>query len=406
MNARFFNAKSFFVAMTLFAAPGSAQTAAAPAAQPVSSAPATPAAAAPTTVAPAPGPDMEPLAATPTATGPAAQGAAAAPAPNAPGPLPTIAPDDSIGQPTGRFGLQDQVTDVGKDAAYFHDVWLVPIITAISLLVLALMLYVIVRYRRSANPVPSRTSHNTTIEVIWTVLPVAALVAIAFPSLGLLARQYAPPKADLTIKAIGNQWYWEYEYPDHGVSFVSNMLKEKGEVPAGQRVRTDRDGPRLLAVDDRVVVPVNATVKVIVTSADVLHSFAMPAFWQKMDAVPGRLNETWFKSDKEGVYFGQCSELCGARHAYMPIAIEVVSPARFAAWVATKGGAMPGAAPANADATASSPITSPTAGAAGAEIGSGEALETMPAPSNVLDVVERPAVSTQGATDAARSNQN
>ncbi len=402
------NAKSLLVALMLFAAPagGFAQTAVAPALEPVSAAPATPAAAAPTPIAPAPVPGTEPLSAAPTATGPAAQGAAASPAPSAPSALPTIAPDPRIGHPDGRMGLQEQVTDVGKDAAYFHDVWLVPIITAISLLVLGLMLYVVVRYRRSANPVPSRTSHNTTIEVIWTVLPVAALVAIAFPSLGLLARQYAPPKADLTIKAIGNQWYWEYEYPDHGVSFVSNMLKEQGDVPKGQRFRTDVDGPRLLAVDDRVVVPVNATVKVIVTSADVIHAFAMPAFWQKMDAVPGRLNETWFKAEREGVYFGQCSELCGARHAFMPIAIDVVSPARFAAWIALKGGKMPGAAPPRADSTAASPVTNPVAGNGRAEIGSGSALETMPAPTNVIDVVEKPAVSTQGATDASRSNQN
>lgn len=371
----------------------------------------TPAAAAPQSQQPTIIPGVEP-------TGPAAatmQGPAATPAaaPAVPVPaLPVIAPTPGIGVPDGRMGLQEQVTDIGQDAAYFHDIWLIPIITAISLLVLALLGWVIVRYRRSANPVPSRTSHNTTIEIIWTVVPVLALVAIAFPSLGLLARQYAPPRADITVKVIGNQWYWTYQYPDHGgFELVSNMLKEQNEVTAGQRFRRPEDGPRLLAADERMVVPVNATVKVIVTSADVMHAFAMPAFWQKMDAVPGRLNETWFNAEREGVYFGQCSELCGARHAYMPIAIEVVSPARFAAWVASKGGTMPGvrgpgAAPPSPDATATSPITNPAIGTGTAEIGAGDALETAPAPPGVIDAVEQPAVSTQGATDSARSNQN
>ncbi|HZF43591.1 MAG TPA: cytochrome c oxidase subunit II [Sphingomonadaceae bacterium] len=367
---------------------------------------ATPAAAAPQSDQPTIIPGVEPTGpAAAQAQGPAAQ-PAAQPAVAVPT-LPVIPPFKNVGLPDGRMGLQDQVTDIGRDAAYFHDIWLIPIITAISLLVLILLAWVIVRYRRSANPVPSRTSHNTTIEVIWTVVPVLALVAIAFPSLGLLARQYAPPKADITVKVIGNQWYWTYQYPDHGgFELVSNMLKEQNEVTAGQRFRKTEDGPRLLAVDERMVVPVNSTVKVIVTSADVMHAFAMPAFWQKMDAVPGRLNETWFNADREGVYFGQCSELCGARHAYMPIAIEVVSPARFAAWVASKGGTMPGAAPPNADATATSPITNPTAGTSNATVAAGDALETSPAPNGVVDAVETPVVSTQGATDSRRSNQD
>ena len=366
----------------------------------------TPAAAQPQQQQPTVVPEAEPAA--PAAAGDQGPEAipAATPAPNV-ATLPTIKPSVGIGLPDGRMGLQTQVTDIGKDAAWFHDSILIPIIAATSLIVLALLLWVILRYRRAANPVPSRTSHNTVIEVIWTVLPVALLVAIAFPSLGLLARQYAPPKADITVKVIGNQWYWTYQYPDHGgFELVSNMLKERGEVPAGQRFRTDADGPRMLAADERMVVPVNSVVKVIVTSADVMHAFAMPAFWQKMDAVPGRLNETWFKADREGVYFGQCSELCGARHAYMPIAIEVVSPARFAQWVATKGGTMPGVAPARADSTAASPITGEAAGSATNEIGAGDALETGIAPPNTIDAVEKPAVSSQGATDSARSNQN
>jgi cytochrome c oxidase subunit 2 len=229
-----------------------------------------------------------------------------------------------------------------------HDIVLMPIITLICLFVLALLLWVVFRFRSSANPVPSRTSHNTMLEVFWTLAPVAILLIIAVPSIRLLAKQYAPPKADLTVKVIGNQWYWTYQYPDNGdFELVSNMLKEPGQQPTGGRARSDADGPRLLAVDERMVVPAGAVVKLIITSADVLHSFAVPAFWTKMDAVPGRLNETWFKVDRPGVYYGQCSELCGARHAYMPIAVEVVPRPQFAAWVASKGGTMPGAASAN-----------------------------------------------------------
>jgi cytochrome c oxidase subunit 2 len=276
---------------------------------------------------------------------PAAEAAAPAPA------FEYAAPVPGVGQPVaGRLGLQPQVTEIGQEAAWFHNALLLPLITVISLFVLGLLLWVMARYRATANPVPSKTSHNTVIEIIWTLVPVLILVAIAVPSIRLLAHQFSPPKADLTIKVIGNQWYWTYQYPDNGdFEIVSNMLKEKDEVAAGQRYRTDADGPRLLAADERMVVPAGATVKVIVTAADVIHSFAVPAFWAKIDAVPGRLNETWFKvpADKTGVYFGQCSELCGARHAFMPIAVEVVTPARFAEWVKSKGGTMPGDAPAD-----------------------------------------------------------
>ena len=216
-----------------------------------------------------------------------------------------------------------------------------------------------VRYRRGRNPTPSRTSHNTAIEVIWTILPVAILVAIAFPSIGLLRDQYSPPPADVTVKVIGNQWYWTYQYPDNGdIEIVSNMLKEKGEVAAGQRFRTDADGPALLAVDERLVIPAGKVVKFIITSNDVIHAFWVPAFWNKIDANPGQLNEIWAKVDRPGVYFGQCTELCGARHAYMPIAVEVVPEARFNAWVAAKGGTVPGAVPATGpDSTAASPVS-------------------------------------------------
>jgi cytochrome c oxidase subunit 2 len=306
--------------------------------------------------------------AAPASPAPAAE--AAAPAEAVPA-FEHAAPTPGIGQPVdGRIGIQPQVTEIGHEAVWMHDYLLLPLITVISLFVLGLLLWVMARYRAAANPTPSKTSHNTVIEIIWTLLPVLILVAIAVPSIRLLAHQFSPPKADLTVKVIGNQWYWTYQYPDNGdFEVVSNMLKEKADVTAGQRFRTDADGPRLLAVDERMVVPAGATVKVIVTAADVIHSFAVPAFWSKIDAVPGRLNETWFKvpADKTGVYFGQCSELCGARHAYMPIAVEVVTPERFAQWIKSKGGTMPGEKPAEAAPAAAAPAAAPAPAPAAAE---------------------------------------
>ena len=271
-------------------------------------------------------------------------------------------PTPGVGEPTAQIALQPQETAVGRQAARMHDYVLVPAMAAISILVMVLLLWVIVRYRESVHPVPSKTHHNTTIEVIWTLAPVMILVAIAVPSIKLIAHQYNNPKADLTVKVIGNQWYWTYQYPDNGdIEIVSNMLKEKNEVTGKERARTDADGPRLLAVDERMVVPVGKVVKIITTSNDVIHSFALPAAWVKMDAVPGRLNETWFKIDRPGVYFGQCSELCGARHAFMPIAVEAVSPEQFAQWIAFKGGTMPGAKTAAAP-DATSPASPAIAG--------------------------------------------
>lgn len=247
------------------------------------------------------------------------------------------APVAGVGMPDGRMGFQDQYTELGRDFLWFHNALLLPIIAVISLFVLGLMIWVIVRYRRAAHPTPSRTTHNTALEVAWTLVPVLILVGIAVPSISLLARQYSPPAADITIKAVGNQWYWTYQYPDHGdFEIVSNMLSDEEAAANGE--------PRLLAVDERLVVPTGATVKVIVTSNDVIHSFGIPSLWTKIDAVPGHLNETWFEIDRPGVYYGQCYELCGARHAYMPIAVEAMEPANFARWVAAKGGTMPGAA--------------------------------------------------------------
>ncbi|TMJ12479.1 MAG: cytochrome c oxidase subunit II [Alphaproteobacteria bacterium] len=304
-----------------------------------------------------------------------------------------------IGQPTDAIRFQPQVTPIGLEAAWFHNWILMPLITIITLVVLLLLLWVIVRYRRGANPIPSRNSHNTVLEVLWTLVPVLILVAIAIPSIKLLAHQYSPPKADLTVKATGNQWYWTYSYPDNGdFEVISNGLSDADAKKRGE--------PRLLAVDERMVVPAGAVVKVITTSSDVIHSWGVPAFWTKMDAVPGRLNETWFKVDRPGIYYGQCFELCGARHAYMPIAVEVVPPARFAAWVASKGGTMPkaGVRPASGDATANSPVTNAAPAEAGGNTAGGSATETSPEPTNISAGTATPPVSSQGAAESRRGS--
>ena len=274
-----------------------------------------------------------------------------------PGSVGHAIPTPGIGEPDGRKGIQLQVTPIGREAQAFHDNWLLLLCAIISVLVLGLLLYAMVRYRRGANPVPSRNSHNTMIEVIWTLVPVLVLVAIAIPSIKLLSHQYSPPPADVTVKVTGHQWYWSYEYPDNGVTFDSYMLKEKDDPTrqANQRFRTDADGPPLLAADERMVIPVGKVVKFIITADDVIHSFAVPAFWVKQDANPGQLHETWAKVDRPGVYFGQCSELCGARHGFMPIAVEAVPPAQFAQWIASKGGHMKGAAPPAPESSAASP---------------------------------------------------
>ena len=239
--------------------------------------------------------------------------------------FPQAAPTPGIGMPTdARLGLQDQVTELGRRAAGFHNGPLLLMCLIISLFVLVLLGYTMFKFRRGANPTPSRTSHNTLLEVVWTLVPVLVLVAIAIPSIRLLAAQYSPPPADLTIKVVGHQWYWTYQYPDNGgFEVVSNILKEKGDpsLKPGDRFRTDADGPIMLAADERLVIPVGKVVKFLITSEDVIHSFAVPAFWTKMDANPGRINQDWVKVDRPGVYFGQCSELCGARHGYVPISL-------------------------------------------------------------------------------------
>lgn len=231
----------------------------------------------------------------------------------------------SLGQPSPwQLGLQQAATPIMESITTFHTGLLV-VITLITLFVLALLITVMVKFNAKSNPVPSRTTHNTLIEVAWTVVPVVILVGIAVPSFRLLFHQLEIPKADVTVKATGKQWYWTYSYPDNGpFEFDSLMLKEN-ELKQGQ--------PRLLSVDNEMVVPVNKVVRVQVIGSDVIHAFAVPSFGIKIDAVPGRLNETWFKATREGMYYGQCSELCGRDHAYMPIAVRVANERDYATWL-------------------------------------------------------------------------
>ncbi|MDF1608577.1 cytochrome c oxidase subunit II [Hoeflea sp. YIM 152468] len=231
-----------------------------------------------------------------------------------------------------QMGFQPAATEIMAQIRSFESftLWF---IVPITLLILALLLYAMVRFRAGANPTPSKTSHNVFIEVIWTLGPVVVLLALAIPSFNLLTAQYTPPDADYTVKATGYQWYWGYEYQtETEVSFDSLMLQEGDRAASGKEDLATY--PRLLAVDNEFVVPVGKTVRLLVTAADVLHAFAMPAFGVKMDAVPGRLNEAWFKAEAEGLYYGQCSELCGKDHAYMPIAIRVVAQDKFDTWLA------------------------------------------------------------------------
>jgi cytochrome c oxidase subunit 2 len=229
-----------------------------------------------------------------------------------------------MGEPSPwQIGLQDSATPIMSDITWFHNV-LLWIIAGISAFVLALLLIIIVRFNARANPTPTRTTHNTFLEVLWTILPVIILACIAVPSFRLLFIQLDVPKPDLTIKATGEQWFWTYVYPDNNIKIDSVMVPDKDLKP-GQ--------PRLLTVDNEMVVPVNKVVHVIVTGADVIHSFNVPSFGIRIDAVPGRINETWFKATTEGMFYGQCSELCGKDHSFMPIAVRVVSDADFAAWL-------------------------------------------------------------------------
>jgi len=223
-----------------------------------------------------------------------------------------------------QLGFQEAASQSMREITQFHDGLLLPIIISISVFVLFLMIYVCIRFRASKNPNPSKTTHNVTVEVLWTLIPCLILIVMAVPSFKILYKQDTIPKADLTVKAIGYQWYWGYEYPDENIIFDSYMIEDKD---------LKENQPRLLAVDNEVVVPVNKVVKVLITANDVIHAWALPSFGVKRDAVPGRINETWFKAEKVGTYYGQCSELCGIKHAFMPITVKVVSEEDYQEWL-------------------------------------------------------------------------
>jgi cytochrome c oxidase subunit II len=237
------------------------------------------------------------------------------------------------GQPiAGAYGFQKQYSPIGEEALFMHDALLMPVITVVTLVVLLLLLVVMARYNRRANPVPSRTSHNTLIEVIWTLVPVLILVVIAVPSIRLLAHQYkSPPKNALTVKVTGYQWYWGYGYPDNGgFEVISNILPADEAIKRGEQPQ--------LGADKRMVVPAGEDIRIQTTGSDVIHSFSVPSLWFKLDAVPGRINERVLHINEPGVYYGQCSELCGVRHGYMPIVVEAVPRPVFDAWVKAQGG--------------------------------------------------------------------
>ena len=224
-----------------------------------------------------------------------------------------------------QLGFQDSASQGMTEIVSFHNNILLPVIIAISVFVLFLMIYVCIRFRASKNPNPSKTTHNVAVEVLWTLIPCLILIVMAVPSFKILYKQDTIPKADVTVKAVGYQWYWGYEYPDENIIFESYMIKEN---------ELKKNQPRLLTVDNEVVVPVNKVVKVLITANDVLHAWALPSFGVKRDAVPGRINETWFKAEKVGTYYGQCSELCGIQHAFMPITVRVVTDEEYAIWLA------------------------------------------------------------------------
>lgn len=315
-----------------------------------------------------------PAAPSPLATG-AAEGAALA---SGAGAYVPMKPVEGIGMPIdGAIGLQTQFSKTGEYGEWIHDGILMPIITLICVLVLILLVIIAVRFNRRSNPVASKTSHNTLLEVVWTLVPVLILIGIAVPSIDLIAKQYKPaPEGALTIKVTGNQWFWTYGYPDNGdFEVISNMLNIPGQPTINNGVREvgskPWDGPSHLEVDNRMVVPVGEPIRLQITAADVIHSFAVPSLWFKLDAVPGRINEKVLVVEKPGVYYGQCSELCGAKHGYMPIAVEALPRAQYNAWVLTHaGGAIDtGKKPAAAAATAPAPATDASEAAADAPVG-------------------------------------
>ena len=223
-----------------------------------------------------------------------------------------------------QLGFQDPASEGMREIVNFHNGLLLPIIIAISVFVLFLMIYTSIRFRASRNPNPSKTTHNFAVEVLWTLIPCLILIVMAVPSFKILYKQDTIPKVDITIKAVGYQWYWGYEYPDENIIFESYMIEDKD---------LKENQPRLLTVDNELVIPVNKVVKVLITANDVLHAWALPSFGVKRDAVPGRINETWFKAEKVGTYYGQCSELCGIKHAFMPITVRVVTDEEYMEWL-------------------------------------------------------------------------
>ena len=281
-----------------------------------------------------------------------------------------------MGQPTpGGFDFQPAGDAIKRQVIFFHNDILMPIITVICLLVLGLLIYICIRFNKRANPTPAQFTHNTQVEIVWTVAPVLILMFIAIFSFRLLYAYHDMPKPDLTIKATGNQWYWNYTYPDHGGFNFDSLILAEDKAKAVNK-------PYRLGVDNPLVVPTGKVVRVLVTGADVIHDFALPAFGLKTDAVPGKVNETWFKADKPGIYYGQCSELCGVDHAFMPIEIDVVSQDQFNAWIVKKGGKLPGspaAAPAAPAAAPASPQASPQSQPApGAPAGAAPATGAQP----------------------------
>ena len=274
---------------------------------------------------------------------------------------------DVIGQPVDKaIGFQPAYAPLKHDVIFFHDVILMPIVTAIVLLVAGLLIYCVARFNKKANPVPAKFSHNTTVEVIWTAGPVLILMFIAIFSFKLLFKYHDMPPPDMTVKVTGYQWYWGYTYPDQKIDEITSTLMPEAEAKA-------KGVPFRLAAENPMVVPVGKVVRVLVTGADVIHAFSMPAFGDKIDAIPGRINQTWFKAERTGVFYGQCSELCGVDHAFMPIEVHVVSQADFDAWVSAHGqkpapsaatpvaapAALPAATPASTTAPAAAPASAP-----------------------------------------------
>jgi cytochrome c oxidase subunit 2 len=255
-----------------------------------------------------------------------------------------------------QIGLQPPATSIATELDFLHNDILMPIITVITLFVMILLLIVIFRFNEKRNPVPSKTTHNTFIEIIWTVVPICILVVIAIPSFRLLYNQLDIPKPDLTIKAIGHQWYWSYEYPDNG-----NFTFDARLVTAEEAVAKQKGVIRLLDTDNEVVLPIHKNIRVQISTEDVIHSWTVPAFGIKHDATPGRVNESWFNIEKPGIYYGQCSELCGIQHAYMPIKVHAVTQEEFDAWVKDAQGKFDKAPEAGADNAPSTPATSQVA---------------------------------------------